>query len=150
MQKRIKFTRASCRKRTGNPEPRAEKSGDFITADHKILSEDCESRNNHPFAVVVQELATQWLQSHPCRAKSSQEIQKSLRKFLVPSPDPKVIFTDKSLEFGKVCHDLFWNHCTSTPHRSETNGTAERAVRRVEPGTSSILLQLGVDETVVG
>ena len=25
--------------------------------------------------------------------------------------------------------DLSWNHCTSTPHRSETNGIAERAVR---------------------
>ena len=30
---------------------------------------------------------------------------------------------------------------TSTPHRSETNGIAERAVRRVKEGTSSVLLQ---------
>ena len=99
---------------------------------------------------MVQELATQWLQSNPCRAKSSQETEKSLRKFLEPSPDPKVIFTDNSLEFGKVFQDLFLNHCTSPPHRSETNGIAERAVRRVEQGTSAILLQLGVDQTVVG
>ena len=28
---------------------------------------------------------------------------------------PKVIYTDKSLEFGKACEDLSWNHCTSTP-----------------------------------
>ena len=31
--------------------------------------------------------------------------------------------------------------CTSTPHRSETNGIAERAVRRVKEGTSAVLLQ---------
>ena len=30
---------------------------------------------------------------------------------------------------------------TSTPHRSETNGIAERAVRRVKEGTSAVLLQ---------
>ena len=39
-----------------------------------------------------------------------------------------------------------WNHRTSTPHRSETNGIAERAVRRVKEGTSPVLLQSGLDE----
>ena len=34
--------------------------------------------------------------------------------------------------FGKACEDLSWNHCTSTPHRSETNAIAERAVRRIK------------------
>ena len=41
---------------------------------------------------------------------------------------------------------LSWNHRTSTPHRSETNGTAERAVRRVKEGTSAVLIQSGLDE----
>ena len=40
-----------------------------------------------------------------------------------------------------------WNHCTSTPHRSETNGIAERAVRRVQEGTSAVLLQSGLNES---
>ena len=38
-------------------------------------------------------------------------------------------------------------HCTSTPHRSETNGIAERAVRRVKEGTSAVLLQSGLNES---
>ena len=59
---------------------------------------------------------------------------------------PKVIYTDKSLEFGKSCEDLSWNHRTSTPRRSETNEIAERAVRRVKEGTSAVLLQSGLDE----
>ena len=67
-------------------------------------------------------------------------------KFLEPNRKPKVIFTDNSLEFGKSCEDLSWNHCTSTPHRSETNAIAERAVRRVKEGTSAVLLQSGLDE----
>ena len=95
------------------------------------------------YTIVVQDLETQWLQSYPCETKTSQETQKSLMKFLEPTRKPKVIYTDNSLEFGKSCEDLSWNHCTSTPHRSETNGSAERAVRRVKEGTSPVLLQYG-------
>ena len=67
--------------------------------------------------------------------------------FLEPERNPKVIYTGNSLEFGKDCEDLSWNHCTSTPHRSETNGIAERAVRRVKEGTSAVLLQSGLNES---
>ena len=85
-------------------------------------------------------------QSYPCKTKTSQETQRSLQKFLEPKRKPQVIYTDNSLEFGKACEDLSWNHCTSTPHRSETNGIAERAVRRVKEGTSAVLLQSGLNE----
>ena len=55
---KTKITRASCRRRTGTVVPRAEHVGDLITADHKVLSEEIESRNNHRYAVVAQDLAT--------------------------------------------------------------------------------------------
>ena len=125
---------------------RAVNFGDLITADHKVLSDNCESLNNHRYAVVVQDSATQWIQAYPCKNKTSQETQRSLQKFLEPERKPKVIYTGNSLEFGKACEDLSWNHCTSTPHRSETNGIAERAVRRVKEGTS-VLLQSGLNES---
>ena len=95
---------------------------------------------------MVQDFATQWIQSYPCKTRTSQETEKSLRKFLEPSHKPKVICTGNSLEFGKSCEDLSWNRRTSTPHRSETSGVAERAVRRVKDGTSAVLLQSGLDE----
>ena len=130
--KRTKITRAPCRRFNGEAVPRAADFG---------------SRNNHRYAVVVQDLATQWIQAYPCKNKTSQETQRSLQKFLEPERKPTVIYTDNSLEFGKACEDLSWNHCTSTPHRSETNGIAERAVRRVKEGTSAVLLQLGLNES---
>ena len=68
--------------------PRAEKFGDLITADHKVLSEGCES------------------QSYPCKTKTSQETEKSLQKFLDLSENPKVIYTDNSLEFGEACEEF--------------------------------------------
>ena len=93
--RRTNITRAPCRRRNGEAVPLAEKFGDLITADHKVLGDNCESRNNHRYAVVVQDLATQW----------------------IPDRNPEVIYTDSSLEFGKACEDLSWNHCTSTPHK---------------------------------
>ena len=137
--KRTNITRAPCRRRNGEAVPRAEKFGDLMAADHKV--------HNHRYAVVVQDLATQWIQAYPCKNKTSQETQRSLQKFLEPERKPKVIYTDNSLEFGKACEDLSWNHCTSTPHRSETNGIAERALRRVKEGTSAVLLQSGLNES---
>ena len=126
---RTKITWAPRRRRNRGAVPRAEKFGDLITADHKVLSDNCESRNNHRYAVVVQDLATQWIQSYPCKTKTSQETQRRLQKFLEPDRKPIVIYTDISLEFGKACEDLSWNHCTSTPHRSETNGIAESSAQ---------------------
>ena len=90
---RTTITRAPCRRRSGGAVPRAESSGDLKTADHKVLSEGCESRNNHRFAVVVQDLATQWIQAYPCETKSSQETEWSLQQFLEPNRKPKVIYT---------------------------------------------------------
>ena len=145
--KRTKITKAPCRIRNGETVPLAEKFGDLITADHKVLCDNFEPRHNHRYAVVVQDLATHWIEAHPCKAKTSQETKRSLLMFLEPERNPKVIHTDNSLEFGKACEDLSWNHCTSTPHRSETNGIAERAVRRVKEGTSAILLQSCLNES---
>ena len=114
--KRTKITRAPCRRRNGEPVSRAEKCGDLITADHKVVSDGGESRNSHRYAVVVQDSVAQRIQSYPCKPKTEW----SLRMFLEPSEKPKVSCTDNSLKFGKACEDLSWNHRTSTPHRSET------------------------------
>ena len=106
--KRINITWAPCRRRTGEALPRAEKLGDLITADYKVLNEGGESRDNHWYAVVIQDLATQRIQSNPCNTKTSQESEKRFLKFLEPSQAPKVEKTDISMEFGKSWEDLSW------------------------------------------
>ena len=89
---KTKITRASCRRRVNAVVPKAEHFGDLITVDHKIHCEGRESRTNHRYAVVVQDLATQGIRSYPCKTKSSQETYKNLMKFLEPPRKPKVIF----------------------------------------------------------
>ena len=71
------ITRAPCRTRTGEAQPRAEKFCDLIRADHKVLNEECESRNSHRYAVVVQGLATQWIQSYQWKKPRLHRKQKS-------------------------------------------------------------------------
>ena len=70
---RTKIASAPCRNVLAQPYLEQKKFGDLITADHKALSEGCGSRKNHRFAVAVQDLATQWIQCHPCKTKTSQE-----------------------------------------------------------------------------
>ena len=62
---RTKTTKASCRRRTGEALPQADKFGDLIVADHTVFDKGFESRDNHRCAVVVQDLATQWILSYP-------------------------------------------------------------------------------------
>ena len=50
-----KITRVLCRKHTGDAVLRAGKFSDLMTADHKVLSERSQSRNNHRYTVVVQD-----------------------------------------------------------------------------------------------
>ena len=131
---RTTITRAPCRTRHGGAVFRAENFGDLMTADHKVLSDNGESRNNHRYAVVVQDLATQWIQAYPFKTKLHRKLKEVCKSFWSPNRKHKVIYTDNSLEFGKACEDLSWNHCTLTPHRSETHGE----------GTSAVLLQSGL------
>ena len=89
---RTKVTRVLCRRRNREAALRADKFGDLVTADHKVFNEEDESRNNHRYAVVVQEFATQWIQSCPCKTKTSQETEKVSRKFLEPSRKPSYLY----------------------------------------------------------
>ena len=145
-----KITRAHAEDAMAKPLPRAANFGDLPTADHQVPSDNCESRNNQ--SICTRGAGSSQLNgSRRIRAKTRlhKKTQRSLQKLLEPERKPKVIYTDNSLEFGKACEDLSWNHCTSTPHRSETNGIAERAVRRAKEGTSAVLLQSGLNVEVL-
>ena len=57
----------------------------FVTSSQQITKFSVEGvnlENNRRYAVVVRDLATRWTQSYPCKTKTSQETERSLRKFL--------------------------------------------------------------------
>ena len=144
---RAKITRAPCRRRIGGAVPCAEKFGDLITADNREFSLKIV---NLEAIIDFQSWYRTWLPNGSSRIRAKQTLPgntEELAKFFEPNWKPKVIHTENSLEFGKACEDLSWNHCTSTPHRSETYGIAERAVRRVKEGTSAVLLRSSPNES---
>ena len=123
--------------------PRAEKFDDLSTADHKVLNEGSESRHNHRYSIVVQDFDTQGIQSYPMQnPKLLRRRKRVYGNYLTRLKSHISSYTDNPSKFGKSCEDLSWNHRTFTPHRSETNGIAERAVRRIKEGTSAVLLQV--------
>ena len=95
---------------------------------------------------MVQDLATQWLQSYPCKTKSSQGTGKSLRKFLELSEKPKVIYTDNSLEFGKSCEELSWNHRASAPIDPRRMDLLREQYAESRKELMQVVLQAGLDE----
>ena len=109
------------------------KSGELITADHQDLSERCESRNNQTYAVVIQDLATQWIQIYPWKTKISQDTEKILRKC-------RWIIILASLCINASPFRDEWYR-----RKSGTNGIAERAVRRITEETCAELLQSVLD-----
>ena len=111
---RTKMTRSLCRRRTGEALPRAEIFGDFITADHKVLNEGCESRDNHWYAVVVQDFATQWVQSFACKTKSSHETEKTLNKSWNRRTDRKLFPQTTRWNLGE--HVKFYHGITALQH----------------------------------
>ena len=92
---RTKITRASCRRRTGTVVTRAQNFGDFRSADHKVLSEECESRHNHRYAVVGYKT---WLLSGynltlvKTKKTSQENSEKRLQTFSEPTRKPKLNF----------------------------------------------------------
>ena len=85
-------------------------------------------------------------QGFPTRNKTVQETMRCLQKFLPSDQKPGTIHTDNLLQFTRAGEDFCWNYDKSHPYRSETNGFAENAVRRVKEGTSVFVVHSGLSE----
>ena len=66
---------------------RATKFCDLVTADHQVFCAEGESRSDQRCALFVQDLATQWIQSYPCKNtnfrtndEKSVEVSRSWKK----------------------------------------------------------------------
>ena len=77
-----------------NPEPK--EFADAITADHAIINEDDKSRDGDRVALVIQDRATQWLQSFASGTKSASDTRLAIERFLGLQIKAKYAYSDNS------------------------------------------------------
>ena len=131
---RTKMTRAPCRRRTGEAVPRAETFCDLITADHKVFNEEGESRNDHRYAVVVQDLAN-LIHATRLHRRRTRVSEGRAAKAEVK------LFWDLAY-LVKIYHGIIVCQHFIDPRRMEV---AERALRLIKEGTSVVMLQSDLD-----
>ena len=89
---------------------------------------------------------TRWLQAYATLTKNARESVESFKQFLGPFLKALYVYSDNSEELEKAMKDLGFPHDTSRPNCPQTNGVAERAVRRVKEATSCALVQSGFND----
>ena len=67
----------------------------------KSSNEGSESRNNNRYAVVVQDLATRWIQSYPCK-KNRRRRRRVYESFWSRHISQKVICTEKFMRIWQI------------------------------------------------
>ena len=123
--------------------PPPKKFADSLTADHMILSQEDSSRKGSRVSLVILDRFCQWLQAYGANTNSGKTTRMAFQRFLGPQTRAEHVYSDGSKEIKKAMEDLSFTHDCSTPHRPQTNGVAERAVRKAKEGTSATLVQSG-------
>ena len=82
---------------------------------------------------------------YPINTRAAEAVAQSMKDFAGPVAEVKYFHSDGACELVKAATDLGWCHGTSTPGRSETNGVAEAAVKKVTYGTTTVLEHAGFE-----
>ena len=127
--------------------------GEIITADHFItarISEEAMLRERH--GLVILDRGTDYvacypvpdyIACYPVPSKTADDTERALAHFAGDST-VSLFHSDNSPELLKAVRDLGWRHSTSTPGVPQSNGVAERAVRKVLEGIRTLLDQAGL------
>ena len=94
------------------------------------------------FGLVMYDRGTTYTGGFPQGTKDADDHKDSLREFLGSAPVQR-FYSDCAPELIRAAKDLNLAHDTATPNRPDTNGVAERCVRKVVEGTKCLLAQAG-------
>ncbi len=93
-------------------------------------------------AFVVGDRVTGWFEGFPLDGKTTEATLKAFRQFLGSEKVDRA-WTDNSQELIGALDALNITHDTSLQGRPQSNGRAERLVRRVMDGAKTLLLRAG-------
>ena len=137
-RKQCRRIKTSVREEAGIAPPK--KFGDIITGDHIIIADDeAAGRHHEKSSLAVLDRGTGGIGNFPTQKHTKEATKKALQKFVGPTDKVALFYTDGAGELGTAADELGWRHDASTPHRPQTNGVAERNVRRIIEGTRTAL-----------
>ena len=104
-----------------------------------LLDEDDYGRKGERCSLVMLDRGTQWLNSFPAKTHSTNTTHEAFLMFASPHETISKLYTDNAAELINAAKRMRWRHDRSTPNRPQTNGTSERAVKRLLEGTRASL-----------
>ena len=131
------------RRRKDSPAPADNQDDDDDSDDDDEANRKLDTNwlpNSASCALVVFDCYTKWLACYPKATKSANETMQSLQHFAGPQDKVEWIHTDNAPELKAAVANLRWRSATSTPYRPQSNGLAERMVRKVKDGARAMLV----------
>jgi len=125
--------------------------GQQVTADH-FICKDGSGEGGDFFdkahcAVGILDRATDWTEVYPIATKSYEDTRNALQHFAGTASPVKSLYADNAPELRKAAKKFGWGCPSATPGQPQTNGLAERMVRRVKEGVRANIPQSGLCRT---
>ena len=121
---------------------RKKKSGDKETEEPE--EEEPEWLGDARAGAALHDRATGWLASYPQATRSQQDTTESFLDWEGPDEHVKSFHCDNGSELLAPAKAMGWRTRTSTPGVPQTNGLADRMVRKVKEGTRANIIQSGL------
>ena len=139
-----KCPRKHCRRMLERDLPEIKQFADLLTMDHIVAhSKRSMGVTGDKSALAIEDRATGYFEGYPLGTKGADNTGAALREFL-GTKKAKRAWTDGSGELQVALAKLNIVHDTATPYRPQTNGRAERLVRKIMEGTRTLLLAAGL------
>ncbi len=127
------------------PLPKPMKFGDIITADHLSFGKRDRSQRGDRFAHGVLDRYSGWIDCFPAPTKDTESVKAAMQEFLRSDDKVENFWTDNAPELAQAARELNYRHHRPADNRPQSNGVAERAMRRILEGTRSTLHRSGMD-----
>ncbi len=104
-----------------------------------------QSQRGDRFALGVLDRYSGWIDCFPAATKDAESVKAAMQEFLRSDDKVENCWTDNAPELAQAARESDYRHHRSADNRPQSNGVAERAMRRILEGTRSTLHRSGMD-----